>query len=485
MVSRRHHQERFRDGVTRKMSHSKVTLLALRFGIERTTMPPLGCLLLAAVLKKNGHDVEVIDAGKDTSLGPFSVRRLASLIASVQSNFIGFSIFHDALPLLIATIRSYPDCVRGKRVIIGGPGVTGVEIEVLAALEDVEAVVCGEGESAVLSLVNQCGKALGPIPGLYTRNAAGRPAGFGRSPRENMDKLPSPMWSAVDPKGYSQLPVSTTRGCPYDCSFCEVIATFGRKVSRRAKEKVAAEVSDGLKRLGSRSVRFVDDTFNVSRKHMRELVETITSQTGPIAFTAYARIDLLNEEDLSFLSQYGCARLFIGIDVFDSDEDERWSKGYSVDTIASKLWMVADYCAVSMSMMWGFPDESSSVFQQGIDLAWRAFESGPNGHIWPQYSLVSPSAATPLYARYSDRLVLDLDAPALPLGYSINEGARQESDGEAVVDVIRTMPRIGAAYYRFRTDSFGEKYDAVVGLKEAVERRVGQKAMDYFLETGT
>lgn len=455
----------------------RVSILALRFGPERECLPPLGALLLAGAVRRAGHDAEVVDGGADLRLTPFAVRELSRAIAELQGEVVALSIFHDAVPLVVACLKEYPKCTAGRRILIGGPGSTGVEADLLDALPQVTDVVRGDGETALCSLLDGPDRAR-RMPGVYSRGASGLVTGHGSSPREDMRQLPAIDWSLLGAHQYSAVPIASMRGCPYDCSFCEVVATFGRAVRFRDPADVIGDIVAGTTALRTDVVRLIDDTFNVSRKHMHHMCSMISEQTPSIRFSAYARIEQLREDDVTLLLNAGCERLFVGIDVLDAEAQTTWSKGYSRGSVVPRLEALSRMISVSMSMMWGFPEESYSTFSDGLDAATQLLDRG-HENVWPQYSLVSPSVETPLYRLYSDRLLLDLDAPLLPIGCSLSEAARFSGDGDAAVDVIQRSPRLGAAFYRFATPDFDRKLDDVRLLRDRVSRRIGKAVMQH------
>lgn len=434
-------------------------------------MPSLGAVILGTELRKRGYSVELIEGGDIPGLSPFGVDALAAVLAEARGEVLALSIFHDSMPLIVACRRAYPDCLKGRRVIIGGPGPTGVEKDLLDLLPEVSDVVRGDGESALVGLLESPNIAR-RRPGVFSKDFAGE----GSSPREDLNRLQRYDWEICAPsKSRTTIPISSMRGCPFDCSFCEVIASFGRRVSFRDPELVGGDARTASEVFGTRNLRMVDDTFNVSRAHMTAVCNELAKYS--FSFSAYARLELLNDSDLELLKTAGCKRLFFGVDILDVDSKERVSKGYGARQVREKITFVSQHIAVSMSMMWGFPDESYETFENGALLAEELLESREN--VWPQYSLLSPSVETPLYKRHFDKLSLDIDCPIFPLNRSIRDEIGRSNGGDAVLEVLQDLPRIGAAFYRYTSPSFESKLARITALRDKVRLRRGRELIRH------
>ena len=170
-----------------------VDLISLRFGRDRGKMPPLGPLYLGAALQDAGLSWRLTDMQLDSTINAFSVDPFAGILRRLDAPVIGLSLFNDALPLVMAALDELGDRLQGRRLIVGGPGVVGTASKLLQRLPQVEAVVVGEGESALPRLIRQPTEAA-LFPGVFTRDSDGRVVGQGQTSREHLDHLPSPQW---------------------------------------------------------------------------------------------------------------------------------------------------------------------------------------------------------------------------------------------------------------------------------------------------
>src|SRR6185503_17558646 len=118
-------------------------------------LPPLAGLYLGASLDAAGLGWALHDAQLNRQINAFDVDALTAQIRTLRAPVIAFSVFNDAIPLLIATLDQMADELADRRVIVGGPGVVGIAGALMERVPRLEAVVVGEGETALPSLVTR------------------------------------------------------------------------------------------------------------------------------------------------------------------------------------------------------------------------------------------------------------------------------------------------------------------------------------------
>lgn len=188
---------------------------------------------------------------------------------------------------------------RGRLVVLGGFHATLAPEE---ALGHADAVVVGEAE--------------GVWPQLLADAASGRLQPIYRSERlSDLKGLPVPRYDLVDLTRYRipNLPVQTTRGCPYACNYCEVTQVYGARFRNRPPDEVVDEVRT-LMRLGKRKfVYFVDDIFNAHRKHAFAVMEGLRALK--VAWTCLCTANVGDDpEMLDLMRASGCRHINIGME---------------------------------------------------------------------------------------------------------------------------------------------------------------------------
>ncbi len=278
--------------------------------------PSLGLLTLGAYLREHGVDVSMVDLTFERDTRP--VDRAIRVLPSGRGR------------------RSHEDPDRAPRVEIarkardaglfslaGGPDSASRPQEYLDGGFD--AVVPAEGEAATVDLALRLreGPPLARTPGVITRDGPHLVRGPTRPFLADLDELPLPAWDLVDMEGYlghwqketgeRRAAVLTSRGCPFDCSWCSK-PTFGRTFRQQSPERVLRELLELKRRYRVDYVRFCDDVFGVSRTWLEQLLDRMIDSELGLRFECLARVDLLKPDLLGRMREAGLARVYVGVE---------------------------------------------------------------------------------------------------------------------------------------------------------------------------
>lgn len=294
-----------------------------------STMPPLGVLSIAAVLRKEGVEVEVLPAdvlGLDWSGIEREIRRgsadIIGVTSSTENRFESFELIKRAR-------KARPEALT----VMGGPHASMAAEDSLAHLPELDVVVRGEGEVTTLELCRKIKAgpaedrtALRGIAGLSFRRGGEVVTNPPRPPIADLDSLPFPAFPLipfekynfkVDVPGRGPLPavnVMTSRGCPFGCNFCATPINWGRRVRMRSPKNVVDEIETLVGLYGSKVVFFCDDTFNVSARRVEEMCDAIRRRKLDIAWWADVRLDLMTKPLLARMKDAGLFRLSFGLE---------------------------------------------------------------------------------------------------------------------------------------------------------------------------
>ncbi|MFH1034405.1 MAG: B12-binding domain-containing radical SAM protein [Pseudomonadota bacterium] len=262
---------------------------ALRFVRPKAAFPPLGLLTVAAMLPGQ-WDKKVVDLNveplRDEHL------RWADLV------FISAMVVQRA-----STQEVLERCqALGRPVVGGGPLFTHLRRE----LKGVEHVIAGEAEAN--------------LPAFLADLAAGRPKALYQGQGfPDLATTPIPSWELIDLANYRSMSVQFSRGCPFDCDFCDVVALFGRKPRLKTPEQVLAELQ-GLYRLGWRgTVMMVDDNFIGHQARTKALLARVKQwqdqRQRPFAFLTQASVNLADDpEMLTLMAGANFTEVFLGLE---------------------------------------------------------------------------------------------------------------------------------------------------------------------------
>jgi len=293
---------------------------------SRYRIPRLGSLLLATLMRDRGFDTRVLFLSEREILA----RRLDG----GQADLVAISTITPTVPEAYRLGDHFR--ARGIPVVIGGPHVSFLPEE---GLEHADFVVCGEGEASFPRLVEALnGEAdLAEVPGLVWRaNGEVR-----RNPLpeliEDLNSLPVPDFRLLDTGGHKMggpfgreiVPVQTSRGCPFDCTFCSVTCMFGRRYRYRSTDSVITE----LERYDRRRhfPFFYDDNFASNPRRAKQLLRRMIERGFRFSWMTQVRADVARDgELLDLMAEAGCTYLFIGFESVDPRALLEMRKGQSV-----------------------------------------------------------------------------------------------------------------------------------------------------------
>ena len=302
----------------------------------KVLLPRLGLPIIAATLKEHGHDVLVYNP----TMAPIdwddvNTSDLVGLSSTTSTATTAYEFAEDLH-------------ARGIPVVIGGSHVTFMADE---ALEHVDYVARGEGgEQLMLELIDALGgrRELDTIAGLSFKRDG---LAVHNPPREalaDLDELPFPdLRLLVGSDRINTVPIMTSWGCPFDCTFCSVTAMFGKKYRFRSAESVVAELKD--KR--PERIFFYDDNMAANRKRLKRLLQMMIDEDLVIPWSAQVRTDVVRDPELLDLMQRsGCNLVYLGLESVNQETLDKFEKSQTVADIEKAIKVLHDYGIKSHGM---------------------------------------------------------------------------------------------------------------------------------------
>ncbi len=343
---------------------------ALKFIGKKSSFPPLGLLTVASMLP-NSWELRLCD---------LNVERLKRQdVAWADMVFISaMTVQQDSTAEVIQLAKS-----MHKKVVAGGPLFT-CEPE---KYPDVDHLILNEAE------IN--------LPPFLADLESGWPkARYADPTYPDLSTTPVPRWDLINVKHYASLSIQFTRGCPFNCDFCNVTAMLGHRPRLKCTNQVLREL-DAIYATGWRgSVFFVDDNFIGNKRFLKNnllpaLIEWQKGKTG-IPFYTEASINLADDPTLmNMMSEAGFDTVFIGLETPSEESLASCSKKQNLgrDLVGSVHTIQRHGLQVQGGFIVGFDTDTESIFQRQIDFIQNS------GIVTAMVGILQAPVGTALYER--------------------------------------------------------------------------------------
>lgn len=311
--------------------------------------PPLGLGSLISVVRDEGHRVFFID----NYLKPSNFIEGSFL----QKNNIDFVAIHANTICYRDTLRTFDalENLRKKglwhgKIIVGGPH-TSVALKTIS--EFVDYVVQGEGEEAILKIIN------GATEGRVIREKR----------IKDLDSLPFQPWDIFIKLPYDYtcpwmdirpvFTMNTSRGCPFNCAFCSVGSIWGKQYTYFSADRIISEIEYLIKNFGAKGIYFREDHFTLNLERTKEFCEKLIKKGTDIHWACETRVDCMSEELIKLMSAAGCKAVYLGVESGSQRVLDNLNKKISIEQIENtinwcKKYNIRTYC----SLIVGTPGEN-------------------------------------------------------------------------------------------------------------------------------
>ncbi len=278
--------------------------------------PPLGLGYLASSLEKKGYHPQILDCTFLTHEDAFQ------RAIEAKADIVGVYCMVTMRSVSLMFARLLQD--RCDLLVAGGPLPS---CDPSSFWDDFDLVVKGEGESAIVEIVQAYETDFGydKIAGLAYRQGDRTIETRKRELQLDLDQIPFPARNLFPNRmymdhwkkhfGYSATTVMTTRGCPFSCEFCSN-AVFGTSYRERSSENVLNEVEEALA-LGYERIHFADDVFTLNKKRIVQICDDIQSRGMDFKWECLGRVDSIDKATAEAMKSAGCDRIFFGIESGD------------------------------------------------------------------------------------------------------------------------------------------------------------------------
>ncbi|MCP4710057.1 MAG: B12-binding domain-containing radical SAM protein, partial [Planctomycetes bacterium] len=316
---------------------------ALKFISRRATQPPLGLLTVASMLPEQ-WEKKLVDMNI-TKLRDKDIK---------EADLVFISAMSIQKTSALEVIACCTDA--GVRTVGGGPLFTA----------DYEEYI-GKVDYLVL---NEAELTLGPFLADMEKGAA--KAIYRSEEYTDITATAEPLWELVDMGKYAMMNIQYSRGCPYDCEFCDIAVLFGHRVRTKTREQIISELASLLRWGWRGDVFFVDDNFIGNRtKLKREILPAIIAwmaeNDNPFTFQTEVSIDLADDEELmEMMVRAGFNSVFVGIETTHEASLKECNKGHNCDRNMSDCVKSIHQSGlrVTAGFILGFDNDPPSIFEK-------------------------------------------------------------------------------------------------------------------------
>lgn len=360
---------------------------------NRGHTPPLGLLYIQAAVEHSDHESIFLDA----DIEGWDHHEAAKQALSHKPDLIALQAMTFTFPDAYLVAREIKRLNPEVKVLIGGPHPTIYPIET-ARLEYIDFAFAGEGEIDFISFLNVFHDidARAAVPGIASKNGKEVIYTPSQGLLKNLDSVSFPARKSSKYNEYTSVlaksnPITTmitSRGCPFNCVFCN---RMGRQYRYHSASYVLDEM-ESILNLGIKEIFIHDDTFTLKRERVKAICEGIIDRGYNFAWEARTRIDCVDKELISLMRKAGCHRLSFGIESGSEKVLTSMRKGIDINSVGDVFKWCKDEGIITLGdFMFGNLDEKAEDIKISLDFVKRLKPD------YVQYSICSPYPGTPLY----------------------------------------------------------------------------------------
>lgn len=338
---------------------------------------PLGLAYLAAALEASNINVKIIDAWAEG----YTYEVLGRKIAHLSPDLVGVTMMSPTYAAAMQTVDMVSRHSDAK-IVVGGPHPSSLPEQCLEDNPNIDFVVVGEGEKALVNLVaflSENDKEINNINGILFRDKNGvvKTGPSGRI--ENLDDLPFPArhffpigkYKTHPPYGKKNpyMTLITSRGCPFQCTYCSK-SVYGNKYRAMSPERVVSEIRHIIRKYGIKEIHFYDDDFTMDMKRAETICDLLIEESFGISWSCTTRVDLVNERLLEKMKKAGCWLISYGVESADPNILKRIKKGYTIEHVKSAFSLTKRVGIRTVAyLMVGLPGETRETLNKTIEFS--------------------------------------------------------------------------------------------------------------------
>jgi len=364
--------------MTQKM---KTLLIYPRFGWEWDIMHPdmpMGIAYIASMLRDHAKEVKIHDMSFDKSFD-----ELKKILTEYKPDVVGIEVLSINVDHAFKIAELVKNSNKNSKVIVGGPHPTFQSDEMLKN-KNIDIAVKGEAEYTFVELIDNLekNKSLETIKGIVFKEGKKLKTTSPREPIHDLDLLPFPAVDLLPHENYFSQPsiepmpapginIVTSRGCPFDCNFCQPISKklFGLKHRKRSPKNIVDELRILKNKYPIKSFSIVDDLFVMEEDYVKEFCQELIKAKLNLKWRCNSRVNTITYEKLKAMKKSGCISIIFGVESGSQRMLDLMKKNITVKQTKNTFKLCKKAKISSMAnILLGYPGETKESLEETIEL---------------------------------------------------------------------------------------------------------------------
>lgn len=343
---------------------------------------PLGLLYIATKLKSERFNVSVLDLSFSRKLSYFK-----RILSTEKPDVVGFTVMSTTYPTVKQLSAYIKNKYRDTVIILGGPHPTLFPQEVLEN-KDINMVVIGEGEDnfgRILQNIIEKKMAFDGIEGIGFKHN-GKFIINNKTVRLDLNSLPFPDRTFIFYKDYAvrmarnqmfghrTLNIIASRGCAFNCSFCQPVIKkiFGEQVRLREPENIVDEITEMVDKYNISGIWFSDDNFTYNKEWVHKICGQIIDRKLKVFWSCNSRVDTVDENLIKHMSEANCIQIRYGVESGSQLFLDKSNKGIKIEQTENAFYLAKKHRINTWAyVMLGGPYETKDTFEETKNLLRR------------------------------------------------------------------------------------------------------------------
>ena len=297
-------------------------------------------------------------------------------LENLQPDLVGVYTTTVAYPIVLKILSLAKQIKKNCITVLGGPHVTVLPDEIMGKRE-VDFILMGEAEYTLVELCNELKEStlnFKKIAGLGYRDGEKVIINKSYDFIKDLEDLPFVNRDLIlNIESYPNWVIGGiimgSRGCPYNCTFCASAAIWKRRIRYRAVDNIIAELKYLKGQYGITAFVFMDDTFTIHRKRVKEFCEKLIRENIALEWRCSSRADFINEQILDILKRAGCSGISVGVESGSDRILRLMKKDVTVEDTRRAAELIKKYgLEFTALFVVGLPYETANDIRKTIDI---------------------------------------------------------------------------------------------------------------------